>query len=155
MTRAWFFIFVSVPIYAGAFLWRFRRLAVAALLLAGYGVGLVVAPETVTGFWPWPIDGFHGRVYSATFLSLALASVLVARAASSLGQATLGVTCVVLGALQPLGLLAVDADVDKVDWAAPGTWAWTAMFGALLAYGLVLAGVSLRRESAVPRAVTA
>ena len=174
VTWAWFFIFVSVPIYAAAFLWRFRSLwsadrapgqrpsrrarlmlAVAALLLAGYGVGLVIAPETVTGFWPWPIDGFHGRVYSAIFLSLALACVLVARASSSLELATLGVTCAVLGALEPLGLLVVDADVDKVDWAAPGTWAWIAMFGALLVFGLALAGASLRRENAVPRAVTA
>jgi hypothetical protein len=167
VTWAWFFIFVSVPVYAAAFLWRFRGLwsddpagshrpsepmrlglGFAAMLLAGYGIGLVVAPESFTGFWPWPIDSFHGRVYSAIFLSLALATALVARAASSLELATLGLTCVALGALEPIGLVTVDADVDKVEWASSETWVWIAMFAALLAYGLALVGASLRRQSA-------
>ena len=30
----------------------------AAVPLAGYGLGLLAAPGTFTGFWPWPIDGF-------------------------------------------------------------------------------------------------
>ena len=174
VTWAWFFIFVSVPIYAAAFLWRFRGLwrvvpsvserpserarlglVAVALLLAGYGVGLVIAPETFTGFWPWPIDGFHARVYSAIFLSLALASALLTRTWSPLELSTLGLTCVALGVLEPVGLLVVDADVDKVAWSSSGTWAWIAIFAALCAYGLVLVGASLRQESAVPRAAPA
>jgi hypothetical protein len=174
VTWAWFFIFVSVPIYSAAFLWRLRGLwnvepagshrpskrrrrgfVGVALLLGGYGVGLVLAPETFTGFWPWPIDGFHGRVYSAIFLSLALATALVARAESPLELATLGLTCVVLGALEPIGLVAVDTDVDKVDWSSSGTWVWVAMFAALLAYGLALVGSSLRQQGAVPYAAPA
>jgi hypothetical protein len=52
----------------------------AGLPLAGYGVGLLASPATVTGFWPWPIDAFQCRIYSAIFLTLALASALAARA---------------------------------------------------------------------------
>jgi hypothetical protein len=169
VTSAWFAIFVSVPLCAGILLVRLRRfwelepggsaapsarvragLIAAAVPLGGYGIGLLVAPGAVTGFWPWSIDGFHGRVYSAIFLTLALASVLVARAAAPVELATLGLTCVALGALEPLGLLVVDADLDKVDWSSGGTVAWIAMFAAILGYGIALgaAAPSVRRQDA-------
>ena len=38
-------------------------------LLAVYGIALVVAPEAATDFWPWNIDAFHARMYSAPFLA--------------------------------------------------------------------------------------
>jgi hypothetical protein len=174
VTWAWFAIFVSVPIYAAYFLWRFRRfwgvappvshrqstlvrlgLIAAALPLAGYGVGLLTAPGTMTAFWPWSIDAFHGRVYSAIFLTLALAAAIVSRAPTPINLGTLGLTCVALGALEPIGLLVVDADVDKVNWSGSGTWGWIAIFAAMLAYGVVLSGLSLRQENPVPSAATA
>lgn len=173
VTWAWFTIFVSVPLYAAFFLWRFRGLwgvaaegpspsarvraglVGAAIPLAAYGVALLAAPGRSTRFWPWPIDGFHGRVYSAIFLSLALASVIVSRAPAPVRLATLGLTCVALGAPEPIGLLVVDAEVDKVDWSRFGTWAWLSMFAAILAYGLVLGAASLRAEHAVPSAAPA
>jgi hypothetical protein len=171
VTWAWFAIFVSVPVYAAYFLWRLRReparsprsrttrvrlaLMGPALLLAGYGVGMLAAPGTLTAFWPWSIDGFHGRVYSAIFLTLGLAPAIVARGAAPTEVATLGATCVALGALQPIGLLVVDADVGKVDWSSSETWAWIAMFVAIFAYGLVLSAVSIRRENVVSSAAPA
>jgi hypothetical protein len=174
VTWAWFAIFGSVSVYSAYFLWRFRglwsvspatacppsarlrtALLAAVIPLAGYGAGLLAAPGTLTEFWPWPINGFHGRVYSAIFLSLALASVLVARAPTSLELATLGLTCIALGALEPIGLLMVDADIDKVEWSRFGTWAWMAMFAAILAYGLVVSGASRRAETVVPSAAPA
>jgi hypothetical protein len=171
VTWAWFAIFGFVPVYSAYFLWRFRELwgsppanarpltarlrrtlLAAAVPLAGYGAGLLAAPGTLTGFWPWSIDGFHGRVYSAIFVTLALASVIASRAAAPIELATLGLTCVALGALEPIGLLVVDRDLNKVDWSGFGTWTWMSMFAAILAYGLVLSGASLRAESAVPSA---
>jgi hypothetical protein len=165
VTWAWFAIFVSVPIYAAYFLWRFRRfwavapavsrrqsplvrlgLSAAALPLAGYGAGMLIAPGTLTRFWPWSIDAFHGRVYSAIFLTLALASAIVSRAATSVELGTLGLTCVALGVLEPIGLIVVDADVGKVDWSGSGTWVWIAMFAAILGYGVGLCAVSLRQQ---------
>jgi len=171
VTWAWFGIFAFVPVYAAWFLWRFRPLwpvgpgpsggrlrwllTATALPLAGYGLGLLAAPSAVTGFWPWTIDSFQGRIYSAIFLTLALASALAARAAARVELLALGLTCVVLGALEPIGLLVVDADVDKVDWSRAGTWAWLAIFAAMLVYGLVLSGAGLRQESALPEAALA
>ena len=164
VTWAWFAIFVSVPIYTAYFLWRMRGstpapqrpsprlrfgLISAALLLAGYGVALLAAPSTSTAFWPWSIDAFHGRVYSAIFLTLALAAAIESRSAGPIELATFGLTCVALGVLEPIGLLVVDADVDTVDWSSSGTRAWISMFAALLAYGLIVSAASLRRRDAV------
>jgi hypothetical protein len=162
VTWAWFTIFVSIPLYTGYFLLRYRErlrpvvhrpaprvrtaLLAAAVPLGGYGLAMLAAPGTVTGFWPWPIDGFHGRVYSAIFVSLALGAAILARGGGPVGLRTLGLTCVALGALEPIGLVVVDARVDKVDWSAAGTWAWLAMFAALFAYGLVLSALALQRN---------
>jgi hypothetical protein len=165
VTWAWFAIFVAVPVYAGSFVWRFRRiwtvgpdvsrrpsatlrlgLRAAVLPLAGYGAAMLVVPGTVTGFWPWPIDAFHARIYSAIFLTLALAAAIASRATTAIELATLGLTCVALGALEPIGLVVVDADVGKVDWSATGTWVWIAMFAAILGFGLALSAASLRQS---------
>jgi hypothetical protein len=157
-TWAWFLIFVSVPLYTAYLVVRLRTirpaapepprpsvrivLRAASIPLAGYGIGLLVAPATVTSFWPWPVDGFHGRVYSAIFVTLALAAVIAARGSSSVDLATLALTLIALGALQPIGLAVVDASVDKVDWSAAGTWIWIAMFAAMVALGVALAATS-------------
>jgi hypothetical protein len=169
VTWAWFAIFVSVPVYTASFLWRMRRstpashrpapglrlgLIGAALPLAGYGVGLLAAPSAFTGFWPWSIDAFHARVYSAIFLTLALAAAIESRSTTPTALATFGLTCVALGALQPIGLVVVDTDVGKVDWSSSGTWAWITMFAALLTYGLMLSVASVRREDVVRTAST-
>lgn len=171
VTWAWFTIFVSVPLYTGYVLWRYREslrpvvqrpppgvrtgLRAAALPLGSYGLAMLAAPEAVTGFWPWRIDGFHGRVYSAIFVSLALGALISARGAGRIELRTLGLTCVALGSLQPIGLVVVDADVDKVNWLAAGTLAWLAMFAALLAYGLALAGLTLQRTHPAANAAPA
>jgi hypothetical protein len=155
VTWAWFLIFVSVPVYTAYLVVRLRTIRPAApepprsnvrlglraatIPLAGYGIGLLVAPATVTSFWPWAIDGFHGRVYSAIFVTLALAAVIAARGSSPVDLATLALTLVVLGALQPIGIAVVDAGVDKVDWSAAGTWIWIAMFAAMVVVGIALA----------------
>jgi hypothetical protein len=165
VTWAWFAIFASVPVYASWFLLRFRRfwrlapvapnprlrraLVGGAVPLAVYGVGLVSAPGTFAGFWPWHVDAFHGRIYSAIFLTLALATVIASRGVAPLELGMLGLTCIALGALEPIGVLVVDANVDKVEWSSAGTWAWIAMFAAIFAYGVALSGASLRREISV------
>jgi len=171
VTWAWFTIFVSIPLYTGYFLGRYRErlrpvahrpsrrvrtaLLAAAVPFGGYGLAMLAAPEAVTGFWPWPIDGFHGRVYSAIFVSLALGAVIAALGGGPIEIRTLGLTCVALGALEPIGLLIVDADVNKVDWSAAGTWAWLATFLAMLAYGLALSSATFQRKHPAAHAAPA
>ena len=163
VTWAWFLIFVSVPADAAYFLWKSRRahvpvsrpvarrvrlglLAVAAAG-AGYGIGLLSAPGTMTSFWPWPIDAFHGRLYSAVFFTLAVGAAVVARGAAPVELATLGFTWAVLGVAQPIGLLVVDADTNRVDWTRAGTWGWIAIFLATLLIGVALTAAGRRRSA--------
>jgi hypothetical protein len=165
VTWAWFLIFVAVPADAAYFLWTLRRarapvsrpvmrpmrlglLAVAVPCVA-YGIGLLAAPGTMTSFWPWPIDSFHGRLYSAVFFTLAVGAVVVALGASPVELVTLGLTWAVLGVFQPIGLLVVDADTNRVEWSRAGTWGWLAIFFATFLIGAALTAAGLRRSAGV------
>jgi len=151
-TLAWAVIFVAVPLSSAYFLLTAGReadapatpsalralLAVQAAATGVYGVLMLAAPTWATGFWPWPVDAFHGRLYSAVFLTLALGSLLLLQRVARIELATLGWTQIVLGVAAVAGLLLTDADVDRVDWRSAGTWWWVGAFAAI-----GLAGVAL------------
>ena len=162
-TIAWWIIFVVTPLGSAYFVWRYHRttpalanvtprtlsrfLALEAVATGVYGVLLLVAPTWSTSFWPWPIDDFHGRVYSALFVTLAVGSFLVLRRAAPNELTTLGATQLTLGLTAIAGLVIVDADVQKVDWSAVGTWIWVGGFTLILLAGLGLtaSGLAERR----------
>jgi hypothetical protein len=50
---------------------------------------------------------------------------------------------VVSGAAAIAGLLIVDAELHRVDWGLPGTWAWVVMCAAIAGVG----GLLLRGRS--------
>jgi hypothetical protein len=50
---------------------------------------------------------------------------------------TLGLAQITLGFLAVCGLVIVDVSVRRVDWSAPGTWVWVAVFTLLCLSGLV------------------
>lgn len=170
-TWVWFFIFTLLPLTAAAYLWRYRRqppaLAqptpaawravsrVAAIPLLLYGLGQFVAPVTLSGFWPWPVDAFHGRLYSGGFLALAFGLWLTARAASRWERRLPALNLSFFGGLAILGLLTVDATVGRVDWSRPGPWLWIAALAALALLGLAGLWQSLtpltHAEGAAPR----
>jgi hypothetical protein len=155
-TWLWLLLYAGIPANAAYSLWRSRRappvgawrfgsrwqafLLGQALTLGAYGAGLLVVPEWSAAFWPWPVDAFHARLYSAAFLTPALGTLLLIRAAARDEALALGLAQVTLGALPILGLVAVDAQVRRVDWTAGGTWLWV---GALSM--VFLAGVGLTR----------
>jgi hypothetical protein len=169
-TAGWFFLYVIVPANAAYYLWLVRdwppvdlwrpptairrALLAAAGVAGGYGIALLVAPGTTGGFWPWPLDAFQGRLYSAIFVTVAVGIVIVARAAASIELATLGGTLLALGGFAVAGVLVVDADVHKVDWSSGGTWAWIVIFAAVAACGAAAAACALARASS-PAPVTA
>ena len=156
-TWAWFFLYIALPLNSAYFLWRDRatepllRLraatVAAAAPLAAYGVALLVAPRAATDFWPWPIDSFHGRLYSAAFATLATGLACLPRATPAAARVALGLASLVVGTLAPVGLAVVDADVHRVDWSRAGTIAWLAVFGAIAAVGAVLLCAPRRRPS--------
>ena len=74
-------LYLFLPVNSAVFLWRLRdwrvpepliharaAMTVLALVFGGYGVAMLVIPEDATGFWPWPVDAFHARIYAATYL---------------------------------------------------------------------------------------
>lgn len=148
----WWPLYVALPVNAAYHMWLYRRLPPAepvpttpiwrvyllgvAVVLGLYGAGLLLLPATFTGFWPWPIDAFHGRMYSAAFVSGAIGAYVVSRLAAPIEFFTAGLTQAVFGLFSILGLLLVDASVHRVDWSAAGTWLWLGGFAVALAAGL-------------------
>ena len=124
--------------------WR-RWFLAEGVVQCGYGLGLLVAPEPLTDFWPWGIDAFHGRIYSAVFLTFGVGSLLLARRSAPVERRTIGVSRLVLGVLSVAGLALADARVDTVDWAAPGSVLWTAAFA-----GMAVVGALMLRPAARP-----
>jgi hypothetical protein len=154
VTALWFLLY-SVPlVILSYYLWRYRHRPPAApsppappwrayllgqgIILGIYGAGLLVAPGLFAAFWPWPLDSFHGQVYSAVFLTGAVGSFVVARAAAPSELLVLGLAQATLGLFAISGLGIVDATVRRVDWSAFGTWLWIGAFALLLVAGLGL-----------------
>ena len=162
-TWIWFALYILLPGSSAWHLYLYRnrvRLATRDLipaarylaltlggLLAVYGIALVVAPGAATDFWPWSIDAFHARMYSAPFLAGAVGLLCLPPRSTTLETAGAGVTQAALGALALLGLFIVDRSADRVDYGATGTWVWLAMFGLLAVAGITLATIALRKSA--------
>ena len=123
------------------------------ILLGVYGLGLLVLPATFSAFWPWKIDAFHAQTYSAIFITAAAGTWLISSHAPREELVALGAAQLALGLLSAIGLALTDAAVKRVDWAAPGAWAWLALFALIAATGLVklLAGLGRSRAPAFAR----
>ncbi len=142
----WFLLYAALPLNSIYHMWLYRNrqpadahdtpknweiflLGLTAFLVL-YGAALLIVPAAASAFWPWPIDAFHGQMYSVVFITSAVGCYLIARRASALEWKTLGLTLLVIGACSIIGLFLVDAVVPlekKVNWALSGTWAWTAL----------------------------
>jgi hypothetical protein len=164
VTWLWFVLYTVPLAILAYYLWRYRRLPPAeaappappwrayllgqAVVLGLYGIGLLVAPGLFSAFWPWPIDSFHGQVYSAVFLTGAVGSFVLARAAAPIEFLTQGLAQATLGTCAIAGLAIVDAAVHRVDWSAFGTWLWVGAFAVVLVAGLSMlwqAGTTVRQ----------
>jgi hypothetical protein len=157
-TWVWFVLYIVLPINAAYHLWLYRRLRPVdpnpvpspwryclrgmGVVLALYGLAQFFAPESASAFWPWKIDAFHGRMYSANFLTGAVGAFVLARAAAPIEYFTLGITYGVLGLFAIVGLVVVDASVRSVDWSAAGTWLWVVAFAISFIVGVALMGYS-------------
>lgn len=109
-----------------------------ALLTTAYGLALFAAPAMATAFWPWPVDGFHARVYSGIFFA-GTAVLLGLREAVTPADLTLaGLLQTVLGLGAVWGTWSIDQTAHRVDWSAGGTWLWLALFGGMGLAGLVM-----------------
>ena len=164
-TGVWVLVYVAAAVTALWYAWRYRGLPPVSsarppggllrwaligevILLGGYGLLLLVLGSSAAGFWPWAVGGvyqddFMARLYSAAFLTPAVGALLLVRAGSSHEDRALGSTQVVSGVAAIAGLLIVDAELHRVDWGLPGTWAWVVMCAAIAGVG----GLLLRGRS--------
>jgi len=162
-TWLWFFLYLVIPLNALYHIWLYRGrkpfvripipnhlrwvLLVPTILLGIYGLGLLISPESLSGFWPWPIDDFHGRMYSVLYMTPALGALLLYKAAAPIETFTMGLTQGIGGLVPMVGLAIVDRDLNKVDWTQAGTWVWIGSFGILFLTGV---GLVLTSRSQVP-----
>jgi hypothetical protein len=153
-TWLWFFLYIIIPANAAYHIWLYRHLKsvnpfplptfwrtvflIPTMLLGLYGIGLLIAPNSFSNFWPWQIDAFHGRMYSVLYITPATGAVLLYSAAASVELLTMGLTQIVGGGASILGLLIIDNRVNKIEWSAFGTWLWIGSFAIILLTGIGL-----------------
>lgn len=113
-----------------------------ALFLGGYGLGLLVAPESLTGFWLWPVDAFHGRLYASAFLTPALGCWWLAHYGETPAEdLVMGLNLLVGGFLTLIGTLFTSLSVPpdrQVNLLLPGAWFFILMFSSSGLAGLAL-----------------
>ena len=157
----WFALYVSLPISAGYHLWLYRSMPTdhlnpvprnwrnilrgTSLLLALYGIGLIIFPNIFSSLFPWKLDVFHSQLYSATFITGGVMLISVAALATPAEFITAGLTEATFGVFAILGLIIVDAAVQKIDWSAPNTLTWLALLGVLALLGLTMVIAGLRQ----------
>lgn len=160
VTWLWFLLYIIIPANAAYHIWLYRNLKpfnpsplptpwravllIPTILLGLYGLGLLIAPDQFSSFWPWPIDAFHGRVYSVLYMTPATGALLLFGAAASIELLAIGLTQVVGAGIAIGGLVLLDNQVDKIEWSAAGTWLWIGTFAVLF-----LAGAGLIWQSRV------
>ncbi len=165
---AWFIAYVGSIVIIGYYFLKYRNLPPAnpapppaswrlllliqGILLVLYGLGLLLLPATFSSFWPWKIDqpgsALHAQMYSAVFLTGGLGSLLLSRAAAPAEYLTLGVTEIALGLVSIVGMALVDANLKKINWFAPGTILWLAIFAVIFGIGVGLVLKSRSSQSA-------
>lgn len=162
----WIFFYTILPINCAYHLWLFRKespaeayptserwryfLFLFAALIGLYGLALIIAPIPASAFWPWPIDAFHGQMYSSTFITVAVGCYLIARQAASAEWKTLGLTLMAVGVCSILGILMVNGTVPldrKVNWSLTGTWVWFAFMATIATTGMMMFINSNRKVS--------
>ncbi|MDQ6660228.1 MAG: hypothetical protein M3Z24_04595, partial [Chloroflexota bacterium] len=160
-TWVWFFLFLTIAPYSVYNIWHHRYLSpgspirmlsllrsyllVQGIVLALYALAMMVVPTFSTAFWPWKIDEFHGRIYSAIFLTGGVGSLVLWKSASGVEMLMLGLTETVLGFFVILGLVITDASQHRVNWSLSNTWLWLIIFTLLFITGVGLTSLSLAR----------
>jgi hypothetical protein len=154
----WLILYTVLPINAAYHLWLYRNVPAAptlaipawlktlllihVLFLGIYGFALLIFPSQATAFWPWPIDEFHGRMYSVAAFTPAVGALLAYLNPNLRELKVLSWTQILGGLLPILGLLVVDLSVHRVNWSFWGTWLWIGF-----ALWLLFLGVLLMRET--------
>jgi len=153
---AWFALYVALPLNAGYHLWLYRSMPTThlnpvpsnwrfilrstSLLLGLYGW-----PQTFSSLFPWKLDVFHSQLYSATFITGSVMMISIATLATPAEFIAAGLNAAAFSIFSILGLYIVDADVNKINWAAPNTLAWLSSLAVLAVLGIVMIVAGVRQ----------
>ena len=126
-------------------------LLIFAVLGGAYGLGLLVAPETLTRFWPWKVDAFHGRMYAAAFVTPSVAAwILSSRGRHAAEYLGFGLNLIAGGFLPILGTLWTNMQVPAerhINFSATGTWTFFTFFFLTGVLGVVLIASAIQLSS--------
>ncbi len=156
----WFGLYVALPLSAGIHLWLYRSMPTAHLnpvprnwsylmkgmsyLMALYGIGLMVFPDIFSSLFPWKLDVFHSKLYSAIFITGFVMLITISKFATPAEFIAVGLTEATFGITSIIELIIVDTEIKKIDWSASSTIGWLSMLAvfALLGISLVWAGAN-------------
>jgi hypothetical protein len=157
-------LYIFLPINSAIFLYRSNGAGVAdgydgpaplriallsfALLSGTYGLGLLIAPEALTRFWPWDVDAFHARMYAAAFVTPAVAAwILSFRCRFASEYLSMGLNLVAGGFLPVLGTLWTNTSVAaerQVNFGSAGAWIYFMFFFLTGIFGIVLVNSAIQ-----------
>jgi hypothetical protein len=162
-TAVWFILYVGYAALSLGALLLYRQLpAVPALaiserltwimqaagvLLLLYGAALLIAPAFSASFWPWSIEAFHGRVYSAVFLAPGVGLLLLASSAAREEHLVGGVFLAGLGIFAIVSLILAQLQTGRANFASIGTWIWLIAFAGIAALGIAMITASRGERS--------
>jgi hypothetical protein len=151
---SWFILYAILPINAAYHLWLYRNspkpdllpipvwlktiLLLQSIIFGSYGIALLFFPTQATGFWPWAIDDFHGRMYSVASITPAVGAFMLYRNPNMLEMKSLSLIQIVGGVFPILSLVLVDSSVHRINWLAFGTWLWIGLGIWLLLVGILM-----------------
>ncbi len=149
----WMLFYVVDPLLVAFTFWKLgwrdgdtqTRNAFAPLWLAQAGImfaiGLIllILPRTAIELWPWSMTEPLAQLYSAFFITLAVAAVLAAREP---GREAMPLPAVMIFAL---AVLVLAVSIFHLERFKPGisTFAWFALFGA---QALIFGGLLIRQR---------
>ena len=108
-------------------------LAAVAAILFLVGAGLLLAPATMIGLWPWTLPPLLASIYAGPFVAYGIATMMLAREAE---PAARRIVLTSLLAFPLLVLLASALHLKLFHFEAPAAWVW---FGGLAAAAAVFA----------------
>ena len=157
-------LYIFLPVNSAIFLLRSKEADIAkryspssmlrmalllfALLGGAYGIGLLIAPEPLTAFWPWDVDAFHARMYAAAFITPAVAAwILSSRRGFAVEYLSFGLNLVAGGFLPILGTLWTNVQVPaarQINLNSPGTWIFFIFFFLTGVLGIILTALAVQ-----------
>jgi hypothetical protein len=155
-------LYIFLPINSAIFLYESRGiggraasdlspawrgiLLIFSLFGGFHGLGLLLAPEQFSAYWPWLVDAFHARIYASAFITPAAGAwILLSRRGAASEHLIFGLNLIAGGFLPILGTLWTNASVSaerQIRYDA-GTWIFFIIFilTGLLGIGQVLLAV--------------